>query len=115
MPEPACEPIDAARIAAVSAALGPQRLHELMLLLGGRVHRLAAAAELFPENAESCLAALHQSRGSAASLGLVALATALDRMEAEAAIGDVAAVRQAGRALPQLWEDALRRKQALLF
>jgi hypothetical protein len=36
-------------------------------------------------------------------------------MEAEAAIGDVAAVRQAGRALPQLWEDALRRKQALLF
>jgi HPt (histidine-containing phosphotransfer) domain-containing protein len=116
--------IDAARMAAVSAALGPQRLGELMLILGGRVQKLAEAAELLPESAEAWLAALHQSRGSAASLGLVALAAGLARVEALGRQANVAehdreaaweAVRQVGRALPDLWEEAQRVKKGLLF
>jgi hypothetical protein len=116
----ASDAIDPARIAAVAAAVGPRRLHELILVLGDRVESLAAAAEVFPEAAEDCLAALHQSRGSAASLGLVALAEGFARMEAlgrhalrhtEA----VAGVREAGRALRGLWRDAVRAKEGLRF
>jgi HPt (histidine-containing phosphotransfer) domain-containing protein len=102
--------IDRARVAAVCAAVGPQRLRELMQILGARIETLAAAAEIFPEGAEDCLAALHQCRGSAASLGLVALAEGLARMEAHGKNGKD--VREAGRALPKLWKKA---KQELLF
>jgi HPt (histidine-containing phosphotransfer) domain-containing protein len=105
--------IDTARLAAVAAAVGAQRLHELMLVLGQRVESLAASAEVFPEAAEDCLAALHQSRGSAASLGFMALAEGLARMEALARQGqDAAAVREAGRALHWLWRES---KEGLLF
>jgi hypothetical protein len=119
MPDIASDSIDAARIAAVAAAVGRQRLHELMLILAERVQSLAAAAETFPESAEACLAALHQSRGSAASLGFLALAEGFGRMEvlgrqAEAGECDFEAVRQAGRALPGLWKDAMRAKEVLL-
>jgi len=104
MADIASDAIDRARIAAVAAAVGPRRLQELLLVLGGRVESLAAAAREFPESAEAFLAALHQSRGSAASLGLVGLAEALARLEAHARQGeDVEAVRQAGRALPEIW------------
>jgi hypothetical protein len=102
--------IDSVRVAAVCAAVGPQRLRELVLLLGGRVAQLAAAAALYPDAAEDFMAALHQSRGSAASLGLVALAEGLACVEARAKTsGDVAA---AGRGLIALWEDV---KEELLF
>ncbi len=107
----ASDAIDAARLAAVTAAVGSQRLHELVLLLGRRVETLAAAAEVFPEAAEDCLAALHQCRGSAGSLGLVALAEGIARMEAQARQGED--VRLAGRALLGLWREAS--KEALRF
>ncbi len=120
----ASDAVDAARIEAVSAAVGPRRLNELMLILEGRVQNLSAAAEVFPEGAEDWLAALHQSRGSAASLGFLALAEGLARMEAlgrqallqaEAGGRDLAAareaVRQAGRGLPGLWKEAVRAKE----
>jgi HPt (histidine-containing phosphotransfer) domain-containing protein len=113
MADIASESVDAARIAAVSAAVGPRRLRELLLILGARIENLATAAELFPEAAEDCIAALHQSRGSASSLGLVALAEALARMEAYARHGgDVGAVKEAGRALRGVWREA---KEGLLF
>jgi HPt (histidine-containing phosphotransfer) domain-containing protein len=113
MADIASESIDLARTAAVAAAVGPQRLRALLLILGARIENLAAAAELFPEAAEDCIAALHQSRGSASSLGLVALAEALARMEAHARHGgDVVAVREAGRALRGVWERA---REELLF
>jgi hypothetical protein len=113
----ASDAINVARIAAVSAAVGPQRMAELMQILGARVEHLVAAADMFPECAEDCLFALHQSRGSAASLGFLALAEGLARMEA---LGrqvpcDLAALRRAGRALPGLWAEAVQAKEALLF
>jgi hypothetical protein len=120
--------IDAARIKAVSAAVGPLRLGELILILAGRVESLAAAAEMFPEAAEDCLPALHQTRGSAASLGFGLLADGLARMEAQlrqtllraqAGERDLAAawgeVLEASRALPRLWKDALRAKEDILL
>jgi len=118
MPDIASDAIDAARIATVAAAIGQPRLNELMNILAARVRALAAASEMFPDGAEACLDALHQSRGSAASLGLVALAEALAHMEAlgrqaDAQGRDCAAIRQAGRALPELWKDAVRAKEAL--
>jgi hypothetical protein len=106
----ASDAIDAGRLAAVSAAVGRPRLRELFLILGERIEILAAAAEMFPEGGEDFIAALHQSRGSAASLGLVAVADCLARMEACARHGGD--VRDAGRALPGLWEKA---KEGLLF
>jgi len=107
--------VDAARIEAVSAAVGEQRLQELISILGGRVRKLAAAAEAFPEGAEDWLAALHQSRGSAASLGFLALAEALARMEelGREAVLRAEEVRLAGRALPGLWEEVLQAQTAL--
>ncbi len=100
-------------MAAVAAAVGTRRLQELMLVLGDRVETLAASAEVFPEAAEDFLAALHQSRGSAASLGLVALAESLARLEGFARQGrDAVAVREAGRALLGLWRQG---KEGLLF
>jgi hypothetical protein len=120
--------VDAARLEEVSAALGRQRLHELILVLAGRVQTLAEGAELFPESAEEFLAGLHQSRGSAASLGFLAVAEGFSRVEvlgrqalrlAEAGEHDLAAaweaVRQAGRVLPGLWEDAERAREELQF
>jgi len=101
--------VDAARIEAVSAAIGTQRLQELIRVLAGRVQNLAAAAEVFPEAAEDFLAALHQSRGSASSLGFLTLAEALARMEelGRQATLQAKAVRQAGRALPGVWKEAM--------
>jgi len=104
----------------VLAAVGRQRLQELILVLAGRVQALAEAAERFPESAEECLAGLHQSRGSAASLGFVALAEGFARAEA---LGRQAAderagweaVRQAGRELPVLWNEVEEKKKELLF
>jgi HPt (histidine-containing phosphotransfer) domain-containing protein len=120
--------VDTTRIEAVSAAIGTQRLQELIRVLDGRVQNLARAAVVFPQSSEDFLAALHQSRGSAASLGFLALAEALARMEelgrqttlqAESAEPDFAAaceaVRQAGRALPGLWKEAMEAQTALLF
>jgi hypothetical protein len=119
--------LDVARIEAVSAAVGPRRLGELIVILAGRIETLVAAAEMFPAAAEECLHALHQSRGSAASLGFLGLADGLARMEAKlrqallqapAAGSDAAAdwdaVRQAARALPDLCRDAVRAREALL-
>jgi len=102
--------VDAARIEAVSAAVGKQRLQELIEVLAGRMQKLAAAAEVFPEASEDFLAALHRSRGSAASLGFLALAEALASMEelGRQATLQAEAVRQAGRALPGLWQEALQ-------
>jgi len=90
--------------------VGPRRLRELVLLLGERVAKLAADAEAYPEGAEDFMAALHQSRGSAASLGLVALAEGLGRMEARAKQGGD--LREAGRGLLGLWKEV---KEGLLF
>jgi HPt (histidine-containing phosphotransfer) domain-containing protein len=118
--------IDAARIAAVSAAVGPLRLRELIVILVGRVETLVAAAEMFPEGAKESLPALHKSWGSAASLGFPALADGLARMEtdlrralvqAQTAERDLASewdiVRQSARALPGLCKDAVQSKEAL--
>jgi hypothetical protein len=102
--------IDPARVAAVAAAVGPPRLRELLLLLGDRVAMLAADADAYPEGAEDFMASLHQSRGSAASLGLVALAEGLGRMEADARRGGD--LREAGRGLLGLWREV---KEGLLF
>jgi HPt (histidine-containing phosphotransfer) domain-containing protein len=85
-------------------------MRELVLLLGDRVAKLAADAEAYPEDAEDFMAALHQSRGSAASLGLVALAAGLGRMEADARRGED--LGEAGRALQQHWREV---KEGLLF
>ncbi len=117
-----------ARIKAVSAAVGPLRLRELSLILAGRVETLVDAAERFPEGAEECLPALHQSRGSAASLGFVALADGCARMEAQLRQAllqadtterDLAAewgmVRQSARALTGLCKDAMHAKEAILL
>jgi hypothetical protein len=85
-------------------------MRELVLLLGARVEKLAADANAYPEGAEDFMAVLHQSRGSAASLGLVALAEGLGRMEADARRGGD--LREAGRGLLWLWEEV---KEGLLF
>jgi hypothetical protein len=79
------ESVDAERIAAVSKALGARRFGELLALLCMRLQRLAAAIEHLPADAAGLAAGLHQSRGSAASLGLVGLAEAMIHMEAQIA------------------------------
>ena len=111
------EAIDVERIAAVSEALGVQRFGELMAILGIRLQRLSAGIEKLPECAAELVSALHQSRGSAASLGLVGLTIALTDIEAQIArtisgngpapeASRMASVRIAGRALHGYWRAA---------
>jgi hypothetical protein len=113
------EAIDAERIAAVSKALGPQRFVELLTLLSVRLQCVSAAIELLPANARALLSLLHQSRGSAASLGLVGLGVILSEMEAQIArvLGAcehaadptaMACIKIAGRALQGYWSAASR-------
>jgi hypothetical protein len=113
------EAVDVERIGSVSAALGAQRFGELLDMLSMRLLRLSAAIESLPGDAAGLVSALHQSRGSAASLGLVGLATALTDIEAQisralsggAPLPDpatMAGVKIAGRALHGYWQAASR-------
>jgi hypothetical protein len=77
--------VDIDRISAVAKALGARRCGELLNVLEVRLHGLSAAIEALPANAADIVAALHQSRGSAASLGLVGLSLALTDIEAQVA------------------------------
>jgi HPt (histidine-containing phosphotransfer) domain-containing protein len=120
--QPACidvEAVDAARIATLSNVLGNQRFGELLTILSVRLQRLSAAIEMLPGDASSLVSTLHQSRGSAASLGLVGLAQALTDIEAQIArmlgragpLPDparLARIKIAGRALHGYWSAASR-------
>jgi hypothetical protein len=83
------------------------------------LQRLSAGIEKLPADAAELTSALHQSRGSAASLGLVGLAIVLTEIEAQIARmlgGDgnlpdpttMAGVRIAGGALHGYWRAASR-------
>jgi hypothetical protein len=75
--------VDAERILCVSRALGAQRFGELLAILSVRLQRLSGAVARLPDDAAGLVAALHQSRGSATSLGLVGLAVVLTDLEAQ--------------------------------
>ncbi len=113
------EAVDAERIAIVSNALGRQRFCELLTLLSVRLQCLSAAIDDMPADVAGLIATLHQSRGSAASLGLPGLAAALTDIEArithlqvcDGTLTDLAAiacVKIAGRALPGYGRAASR-------
>ncbi len=111
--------VDVPRIICVSNALGAQRFGELLTILSVRLQRLSGAIETLPADAAGLLAALHQSRGSCASLGLVGLSVALTDIEAQIARAmggsdplpdpvTIAGVKIAGRALHGYWRTASR-------
>jgi hypothetical protein len=111
--------VDAERIAAVSASLGARRFEELLDILSARLQRVSTAIETLPADAAGLVFALHQSRGSAASLGLVGLAAALTDIEAQIAraprgfapvpdAATLAALKSAGRTLQGAWQGALQ-------
>ena len=111
--------VDVPRIICVSNALGAPRFAELLTILSVRLQRLSGAIEILPADAAGLIAALHQSRGSCASLGLVGLSVALTDIEAQIAraLGGpgplpdptaMACIKIAGRALHGYWRAAAR-------
>jgi hypothetical protein len=110
--------VDAERIAAVSESLGARRFEELLDILAVRLQRVSTALETLPADAAGLAFSLHQSRGSAASLGLVGLAAALTDIEAQIAGAPsgsapmsnpaaLAGLKSAGHALQGAWQAAL--------
>jgi hypothetical protein len=95
--------VDVPRIVAVSRALGAPRFVELLAVLAVRLQGLSAAIDDLPEGAADLALSLHQSRGSAASLGLAGLAILLTDIEARIARpndpAEMAGVKIAGRTL----------------
>lgn len=74
--------IDIGRVEALEVTLGAERLCELVLLLRVRLRDAAARASVLAPEAEAGLPGLlHQSRGSAGSLGLAAVSQALSDLE----------------------------------
>jgi hypothetical protein len=111
-PSIAVEALDIQRIVAVSTALGTRRFGELLTILSMRLQGLSACIERLPEGAADLVLALHQSRGSAASLGLAGLAITLTDIEAQMAhLPDPAAmacIKIAGRTLHRHGHTAVR-------
>jgi hypothetical protein len=99
------------RFAGVVGVLGPARTGELFARLGGQIEDLLAARP--PGEAPDALIALiHQLRGSAATLGMDALGTELERWELALARGtdgtaEAAKVRLALAAAAQAATSAL--------
>ena len=75
--------VDAHRISCVADALGAHRFGELLVIFSVRLQRLSGAIEMLPADAPRLVAALHQTRGSATSLGLVGMAIVLADLEAQ--------------------------------
>lgn len=73
--------IDKQLFCSVAVALGAPRLAELLGVFGARTELLAAALVTLPGDRASVLAMLHQSRGSAASLGFTKLQEVLAAIE----------------------------------
>ncbi len=74
--------IDQDRVTALLAVMGRERLGQLLLLFHARVDALRADIESCGPDSNRQRAMAHQSRGSAGSLGLTALAASLSRLEA---------------------------------
>ncbi len=79
---PADGSIDEARVATLLAVLGGQRLRELVAVLNLRLAAMAAELASGPGRWPGLKAIAHQTRGSASSLGLIALAARLGDFEA---------------------------------
>lgn len=73
---------------AVVAAVGPRRAAELAAEFAGRLDALLEAARSGAEAAEALIARTHQLRGSAATLGMLALGAELERLERAIARGE---------------------------
>jgi HPt (histidine-containing phosphotransfer) domain-containing protein len=73
--------VDGPLICSASMTLGVSRLAELLVVFEARIERLAAALAALPDNLGDILATLHQSRGSAATLGLTELERVLADIE----------------------------------
>lgn len=73
--------IDAEVLRSVAKALGAVRLAELLVIFEARIGWLSTAVAATPGDPSGLLATLHQSRGSAASLGFTRLDRALAGIE----------------------------------
>jgi HPt (histidine-containing phosphotransfer) domain-containing protein len=73
--------IDGQLLCSVAVTLGVSRLAELLVVFEARIGSLAAALVALPGDRASVLATLHQSRGSAASLGFTKLQRVLADIE----------------------------------
>jgi HPt (histidine-containing phosphotransfer) domain-containing protein len=73
--------IDGQLFCSVAVALGAPRLAELLVVFGARIELFVAALVALPGDRASVLATLHQSRGSAASLGFTKLQEVLADIE----------------------------------
>ncbi len=73
--------LDEARIARLETLLGAERLGGLLGVLAQRLEHLAARACDWPDAADDVRFLVHQSLGSARSLGLAGLAEGLDALE----------------------------------
>ena len=93
--------IDQARMAALLAVMGQERVGQLLHLLLDRLDTLGADIAGRDPDWRIQQAALHQNRGSASSLGLMALAASLNRLEA--AIDQASAAKDG----PEVSADAI--------
>lgn len=73
--------LDDSRLAQLEALLGPQRIIALLGVLQARLERLAHMAHALPDDLSGFRFLVHQSLGSARSLGLSGLAQCLDGLE----------------------------------
>lgn len=81
-------PVDLARTAALRALLGTDRMMALLDILSARLDAIAAAVSALPFARADVAAIVHQSQGSAGSLGLTKVMHLLQRLEETIASND---------------------------
>lgn len=100
--------VDAAILRSVTGLLGAPRLAELLGVFEARIAWLGEALAALPDGHAAILASLHQSRGSAVSLGFTGLDRALaeiqQRLGPEMARGDL---DDLGEAMRRAWQACL--------
>lgn len=82
------EPIDMARVVALNDLLGPARVVALLGMLSSRVEAIAAVITVRRFAREQVIAAVHQSQGSAGSLGLNEIMGRLQHLENVISLGE---------------------------
>ena len=79
--------VDKQLICSAAVTLGISRLAELLVVLEARIERLSAALITLPCDQADIIATLHQSRGSAATLGFTGLEGVLGDIETRLSSG----------------------------